>query len=57
MLGRSTISYTEGYTWKYYVGMASDLEYSNYYSGIGTDRGWFQSQGSTTSAPSQQGEE
>ena len=51
-LGRPTINWTEGDEWKYYAGIAWDLEYSDYYSGIGMDRGWFQSQGSTMGAPS-----
>ena len=34
---------TKGDAWKYYVSMAWYLDYSDYYNGIGTDRGWFQS--------------
>ena len=39
-LGSPTINYTKGDACKYYVSMAWDPDYSDYYSGIGMDRGW-----------------
>ena len=54
---RSYNSLDKGDAWKYYVSMAWDLDYSNYYSSIDTYGGWFQNQGSNRGDPPAQGEE
>ena len=42
---------------RFYGVMSLDLNYSGYYSGTGTDRKWFQRQGSNTDVPSARVEE
>ena len=56
MFGRPKIHQTKGDAWKYYVSMAWEPDYINYYSGIGTDRGWLKKQGSNMGDPSACGE-
>ena len=54
MCGRPVTPYMKGYAWKFYGVMDWDLYYSGFCSGTGTDRRWFQRQGSFMDVPSAQ---